>query len=261
VEWLELCAVDRIAGPGEISVARAAWREAAGGGGIVAVVLAELAGSARLLTAIGDHGAGRALLAELGARGVDAVAEEHAGPTGRAHAQVDGGGERAIVVVAPAPVPEHADRLPWEALAELDAVCFTAGDADALRAARRARVLVATARAGAVLAQAGVTLDAVVGSEADPGDALDLTAFERPPRLVVRTRGEAGGAWEAADGRAGAWDAAPLPGPPVDSFACGDAFAAGLTFGLARGLGAQAACELGAVEGARRRTLRGPYGR
>jgi ribokinase len=75
----------------------------------------------------------------------------------------------------------------------------------------------------------------------------------------VRTGGAQGGAWAGAGTAAGTWAAAPLPGPKVDAYGCGDSFAAGLTYGMAAGLGIDGAVELGARCGAACMTGRGPY--
>ncbi|HEX8104540.1 MAG TPA: PfkB family carbohydrate kinase, partial [Solirubrobacteraceae bacterium] len=64
-----------------------------------------------------------------------------------------------------------------------------------------------------------------------------------------------------ADGTTGEWRAAEVPGEPVDAYGCGDSFAAGLTFGLARGDDLAAALELAARCGATCLTGRGPYER
>ena len=68
-----------------------------------------------------------------------------------------------------------------------------------------------------------------LGEQYTPGD------IEPPPRLVARTTGAGGGWVEAPDGTTTEWNAAPLPGPPVDTYGAGDCFAAGLTYGLAEG--------------------------
>ena len=61
---------------------------------------------------------------------------------------MDDSGERTITTFGPRLEPVGADaQVPWSALAEMDAVYFTAGDVGALRAARAARVLVASPRA------------------------------------------------------------------------------------------------------------------
>ena len=49
------------------------------------------------------------------------------------------------------------------------------------------------------------------------------------------------------------------PGPPADAYGCGDAFAAGLTFGLGAGLTVARAAAIGAERGAGCLTRRGPY--
>src|SRR2546429_174866 len=75
------------------------------------------------------------------------------------------------------------------------AVYFTGGDAGALGAAGRARVLVATPRARGPLASAGVQLDALVHSASDPGERYVEGQVEPPPGAVVSTLGAAGGRW------------------------------------------------------------------
>jgi ribokinase len=80
------------------------------------------------------------------------------------------------------------------------------------------------------------------------------------PRVVVRTRSEAGGEWSAADGRSGTWEATPLPGEPVDAYGCGDSFAAALAYGLGAGMELEDAIELAARCGAACHCGRGPYG-
>ena len=78
--------------------------------------------------------------------------------------------------------------------------------------------------------------DVLIASAGDPLEAVDLDRLPVPPGAIVWTEGGHGGRFAAANGRSGRWDPAPLPGPPVDSYGCGDSFAAGLTVGLARGL-------------------------
>jgi ribokinase len=75
----------------------------------------------------------------------------------------------------------------------------------------------------------------------------------------VRTAGADGGTYTTADGRTGAFPAAPLPGPVVDAYGCGDSFAAGLTFALGRGDDVEEALAFAAQCGAACLTGRGPY--
>jgi ribokinase len=107
---------------------------------------------------------------------------------------------------------------------------------------------------------AGVRPDALVQSASDEFERYEPGDLDPPPRLVVRTAGAAGGAWWDAVGRNGSYAAAPLPGPPVDAYGCGDAFAAALTFALGDGRGTEAALELAARAGASTLTGRAPFG-
>ena len=89
-----------------------------------------------------------------------------------------------------------ADPLAWDRLDDTDAVYLTAGDVEAVRHARRARVLVATPRGLDTLSEAHVELDALVSSGRDPGELL-------PPGRP-RPRAEGRGAHAGRDrGRVG----------------------------------------------------------
>ena len=261
VEWIEFAQVEHVPTPGEIVHAREWWEEAAGGGGVAAVQLAKLADEALLFTALGDDELGRRSKAELEQRGVRVEAFfRHDQPQRRGFTFLDGDGERTITTIHHRYGPHGSDPLPWEKLEETDAVYFVSGDADALRAARRARVLVATARSLPVLVEGAVPLDALVHSSKDAGERYAAGELEPPPRLVVSTAGSSGGTWTAAEGRSGSFAAAQLPGPVADSYGAGDSFAAGLTFALGKGLEPGPALELAARCGAANISGRGPYG-
>jgi ribokinase len=156
-------------------------------------------------------------------------------------------------------VPHGGDPLPWERLAEADGVYLTGGDGAAARAARAARVLIATARAADALLDGDVHADVLVASRRDDKERAGLGALPAPRRATVLTDGAHGGRWGGADGTSGTWAAAPPPGPPVDAYGCGDSFAAGLTYGLAAGIELPAALELAARCGAHCLAGRGPY--
>src|SRR5262249_30646391 len=141
----------------------------------------------------------------------------------------------------------------------LDAVYFTAGDAEALAHARRAKVLVATVRAFAAIAEAGVQIDALVASAADTTEHHDVSTLQPRPTHVIHTDGARGGSYTSADGTTGRWEATPPPGPVADAYGCGDAFAAGLTYGLADTMPLEQALHLGARCGAHCLSGRGPY--
>lgn len=255
VEWIQFARVDHVPAPGEIVTAEETWEEAAGGGAVAAVQLAKLAGSCRLFTLLGDDELGLRSREQLERHGVDVQAEFVPRPTRRGFTYIDATGERTITVFGEKLHPSTSNSLPWMELARTDGVYFTAGDIGALEAARRARVLVATARELATLRRASVQLDALVGSGEDVAERYSQGDLEPPPRLVVSTAGALGG-WSQPGGP---YRAVPLPGPVGDTYGAGDSFAAGLTFGLAQGLDQDATIELAARCGAAVMTGRGPY--
>ncbi len=258
VEWVQFAVVARVPQAGEIVHARELFAEPAGGGAVAAVQLRKLAGSALFLTALGNDAAAGSVAQQLRERfDVELFAAARAAPQRRAFTYLDDGGERTITVLGERIVPVAADPLPWERLAALDGLYLTGGDADAVRAARAARVLVATPRAIGALAESGVALDVLVHSASDPGERYEPGMLDPPPRWVVSTRGEQGGSWTGET--SGSWAAAPLPGRPVDAYGCGDSFAAALAFGLGAGMELPQAIELGARCGAACLCGRGPY--
>jgi ribokinase len=232
VEWVEFARVQRVPRPGEIVQAGETWEEAGGGGAVAALQLARLAGAATLYTALGDDELGRRAKAELEARGLNVAAVWRDEPQRRAFVFVDVGGERTITVIGRKLSPRPDDPLPWENLDEADGVYYTADDEGALRQARRARLLVATARELRTLRTAGVELDALVRSGTDAGERYEPGSLDPPPRLVVSTGGERGGTYARAGEEPQSFAAAARPGPRVDDYGAGDCFAAGLTYGL-----------------------------
>ncbi|HVH04518.1 MAG TPA: PfkB family carbohydrate kinase [Myxococcota bacterium] len=143
--------------------------------------------------------------------------------------------------------------LPWEELVRTDAVYFTAGDPEAARQARRARVLVATARELPTLRTAGVELDALVASGEDDAERYQAGDLDPPPKLVVSTAGALGG-WAQPGGP---YKAAPPDGPYEDAYGAGDCFAAALTFALAQGMETADALAFASQRGALALTRRG----
>ncbi len=162
VEWVQFARVPHVPRVGDVIHALDPFEEPAGGGAVAAVQLARLAGYSTLVTALGDDEHGRRSVARLNELGVHVWAAARVAPTRTAVTLVDETGERTITTFGERLEPRGEDeRLPWSALENVDAVYFTAGDVDALRAARSARVLVASPRASDALGQ-GVPLDALV---------------------------------------------------------------------------------------------------
>ena len=261
VEWAEFLRVPHLPTAGEITHVTDRWEAPAGGGAVTAVQLARLAGHATLLTALGDDELGHRAADELRGLGVDVRAMFREGqPQRRVIVHLDGSGERTITVIGDRMGPRGDDPFGWSDL-DFDAVYLTAGDVGAVRAARRARILTATARALATLREAKVSIDALVHSRLDDGERYVEGDLSPRPDLVVATERSAGGHWEARDGSRGQYDAVEPPGPVRDTYGCGDAFAGGLTAGLGAGLDVGASLELAARCGAWVASLDGPYGR
>jgi len=253
VEWMEFVPVERVPRPGEIVHAAESWEEAAGGGVVAAVQFAQLADSVLFFTALAADDCGDRARLEVEARGIEVHASSVTGVQRRGFTFVDESGERTITTIGRKLHPRgHDESLPWHELAQCDAVYFCAGDADALLLARRARVLVATARELTTLRQGAVELDAVVSSGKDEAELYRPGDLDPEPRLIVTTSGALGG-WAQPGGP---YSAAPLPPRTVDSYGAGDCFCAGLAFSLGAGLeGLQALdfaarCGVGALAGA-----------
>ncbi len=256
VEWVEFVRVEAVPRPGEIVHALETWDEAAGGGAVAAVQLSRLAGACTLFTSLGSDELGRRARLQLAEQGVAVKAMADPSPQRRAVCFVDDVGERTITVLGDKLRPSGGDsRLPWHELVNADAVFFVSGDAEAVHAARQARLLVATSRELATLRTAGVELDVLVGSGEDEGEVYRAGDLDPPPKVVVTTSGPLGG-WVQPGGP---FRPAAIPAPVVDAYGCGDSFAAGLTFALGRGDPIEEAVAVAARCGAAALTGRGPY--
>jgi ribokinase len=249
VEFVDFVPVERFPNPGEVVHAEGSFARAAGGGSVVAVVLAELGAEVDFFCALGRDAEGERSDAELTERGVRVHVAWREQPTRRAVTLLEPDGERTIVTIGERLHPLGDDALPWERLDAAQGVYFTAGDAGALEQARRAKVLVASPRGRAALDREGPALDALVYSARDPNEVRWAETLAGRSRLMVETRGADGGHWSGSS--TGSWDAVAPPGPPRDAYGCGDSFAAGFTFGLACGRSVADAARIGAECGAR----------
>jgi ribokinase len=256
VEWVDFVPVERVPEAGEILTTNDHWAEPAGGGTVAAAELVRLGAETTFFTAVGKDELGRRAEEALRGHGLRLEVAVRAAPQRRALTYLDSRGERTITVLGEKLHPLGADPLAWEELDGTDGVYFTAGDEAALRQARRAGVLVATARELPTLRSSGIQLDALVHSARDPAERYESGQLDPAPRLVVSTEGSDGGRY-VAGGEEGRWAPAPLPGPLADTYGAGDSFAAGLTFGLARGLAPQEAVELAAASASRAMTRHG----
>ncbi len=257
VEVMTFLAVDELPQAGVVQTARSCLELAGGGGAVAAVQLARLSGGrVQFFTALGRDAAGEAAAVALAELGLDLQVAWRDAPTRRGLSLCDASGERSIVVIGERLAPLASDPLPWDSLAECHGVFATAADADGLRLARAAGVLTATPRLRLpVLRQAGVALDALIGSALDPAEQVPAGALEPPPALQIATAGAAGGQAEPL----GAFAAPLRNGPLVDSYGAGDNFAAAVTAALAAGWSAHQAISLGCHCGSACLDGLGPY--
>ena len=249
VEHVTLGRVPSVPEAGDIAHLDAPVWFPGGGGGITFFQLTRSDSEVHLFTAIGDDEAGAQVRARLDETGAVIHAAARRAPHTRDVVMIDEDGERTIVVVGEPLHPQADDPLPWSLLADLDAVYFTAQDAEVLRRARKARILVATARRQRAIAESGVSLNAIVGSHADPREASARSDYAPAPDAVVMTEGADGGIVQTAQG------IERFAAPAVQSvvggaYGAGDSFAGGLVHFLARGDGPRAAAEKAASCGA-----------
>ena len=253
-EWVQFVRVARQPEPGGLVEGTLLFEHAGGGAVVAATVLAGLGAQVDLYTALpGDERARRAR-ADLQAQGITVHAALRPGSTRLAFTTLVDRGERTIVTVGERHAPRLDDDLDLGPLHAADGAYATAGDAGLLGEAGRRGRCVVTTRIGPPEAFAGVAgIAAAVFSASDAGETGALERWARIAGLLVATEGSDGGHWREGDGRPpnrGRWPAAPLPGPPRDSYGCGDSFAAGFAFGLARGEDAAGAAAVGASCGA-----------
>jgi ribokinase len=234
------------------------WDEPGGGGGVAARALPALgARPARFYTALGDDEAAADTARILEADGVELRAARRSGPQNRVLGVIDPGNERTLFVLGRNEHPTIADDLPWDELATFDAAFFTGEDPQTLVAARRARVLVVTARRLPALIASGVEADVLIGSASDPGEQFSDDDLPVRPRAIVRTEGEAGGSYRLADGGEGRYAPVALSGPPVDAYGAGDVMMAALALALGTGAALERALASAATAAAGQLTRRG----
>jgi ribokinase len=210
----------------------------------------------RFFTALGCDAIGEQAARELTAMGLELHVAWRQAPTRQAITFIDGDGERTITVIGERLAAHGSDGLPWEVLSDCDGVFVTAADAAALRQARRAKVLTATPRVRlGVLQEAGVQLDALIGSALDPAETYRDGELNPPPNLVIRTEGARGG--QVSPG--GRFLAPQRKRPVADTYGAGDSFAAGVTAALAAQWPLAAAISLGCHCGAACLDGKGPY--
>jgi len=257
VEWVDILPV-RLLPRAEsgLLTAHDASSCAAGSAVTVAAVLAELGAQVDFFCALGSDERGRHARGALSAMGIHVHASVRPGHTRRAVAIVHPR-EHLVVASGTRHEPRADDDLPWHLLESAEAIFVTGGDAGVISRARTAPVLIATPRAQEGVATAAAKIDVLVFSERDPTESALAGQLASLSSLLVATDAERGGRWYGAS--EGRWSATALPGTLRNQYGCGDAFAAGLAFGLASGSPIEEAVRLGARCGAVAATRTGGY--
>ena len=138
----------------------------------------------------------------------------------------------------------------------MDGIFITAGDNNLFKKARAANILCTTPRAGIdLINQSKVNLDALIGSNLDPDESFLLSDLKEKHRYVIKTEGEKGGIYIPG----GRFKAINNNDPKIDSYGCGDSFAAGILYGLAESWPIEKALKLGTVLGRNCIEHFGPY--
>lgn len=234
--------------------------EPAGGGGVASCAAARMGAPTSLITALGADDHARAAREALEARGIAVHAARRAGAQTPVLCITEPDGERTIMVVGDRLQPRGDEALAWHCIDSAGAAYYTGEDPGALVHARVAAALVVSARRVDDVIAAGIVPDVLVGSARDPAEDPGRLPAHLAPAHVVLTEGAQGGRIVSRGSGEERFRAVPAPGRVVDTYGCGDSFAAGLTVGLARGLGIGDAAALGALAGAECATWRGGSG-
>ncbi|OGL34337.1 hypothetical protein A3F64_00495 [Candidatus Saccharibacteria bacterium RIFCSPHIGHO2_12_FULL_42_8] len=258
VEWGSFALVDAVPRTGEIIHTKDFWQEVAGGGSVAAMQLAQLADSCLFFTAIGDDDLGRRSIEQLESEGVEVYASVLEGvSTKDIYVHIDNQKERTVTINGNVKPDGNDTSLPWEKLAEVDAVYFASGNQEALLAARKAKTLVSTARILQLLQESSIQLDALVCSRKDTREQYSDGQLNPKPALVVTTAGIEGGSVDNGE----RYVAELVPESDLmDTYGCGDSFAAGLTFALGQDRELQDALHFAAQCGAEAAKRRGSFG-
>jgi ribokinase len=257
VEWVQHARLHEPLERGAIVQLHDTFEEPAGGGGVSARALPALGAETRFITALGDDAAAEQSERLLREAGCELRVARRPRPQARVTTLAEPGGERTILLHDRPDHPTIGDGLDWGELATFDGVFYTGDDPATVVAARRARVLAATARRLASIVASRVQVDVLAGSARDRGERYDVADLPVRPRLCVWTEGADGGHYLAEDGSEGRWLAVRPPGPIVDTYGAGDVFMAALTLALARGQARDDALALAARASAAQLTRRG----
>ena len=257
VEWINFLAVDHLPKAGLISHSKRSLEMPAGGGSVIAKTLREITnGEVHFFTSLGNDFYGNQTKKLFERMGIDLHIAWRNSPTRRGFSLVDNSGERSITIIGNRLAPSSKDNLSWNLLKGMDGIFITAGDEDIFKKSRSCPILCTTPRVGIkTIEKSKVFLDALIGSNLDPGEIFSLSDLTTIPKFVIKTEGKDGGILLPG----GRFKAVQNHNPIIDSYGCGDSFAAGILFGLASQWNIEKTVKLGTVLGGNCIGNFGPY--
>ena len=257
VEWVTFLMQDNFPSAGIINHANDYMQKAAGGGAVAAIKMGMLTNNkVDFFTALGEDKNGRECFEMLNNYNLNLHVAWKQQATRKGISIVDKNGDRSISIIGKRIEPKINDDLPWENLKNYDGIFITATDSNVLKETRKSKIITATPRLGLkVINNSKIKLDALIGSGLDPNERIESNDLIISPGITIKTEGSKGG--ECTPG--GRYPAQEPKGKLIDTYGCGDSFAAGITTGMATGCKVFEAIKLGAELGADCTTYFGPY--
>ena len=138
----------------------------------------------------------------------------------------------------------------------MDGIFITAADKEIFKKSRNAKTLCTTPRVGLnIINESRIFLDGLIGSNLDPGEVFSLDELILKPKFVIKTEGENGGIIFPG----GRYKAIENKKIKVDSYGCGDSFAAGILYGLSSNWDIEESLNLAKIMGRDCSEHFGPY--
>ena len=257
IEWINFIKVDQLPKPGLISHSKKSLECPAGGGTVIAKRLRELTNSeVHFFTALGNDFYGKQCLNIIEKMGIKLHVAWRDKPTRKGFSLIDSYGERSITIIGDRLAPAHKDNLDWTTLNDMDGIFITAADKEIFKKARVTKALCTTPRVGLkIINESRIFLDGLIGSNLDPGEVFSLNELRLKPKFVIKTEGENGGIVFPG----GRYEAIKNKKNKIDSYGCGDSFAAGILYGFAAKWDIEESLDLAKMMGRNCSEHFGPY--
>ena len=257
VEWINFLEVDQLPKAGIISHSKRSQECPAGGGSVIAKMLRELTNNeVHFYTSLGNDYYGEKSFKILEGMGIILHVAWRNIPTRKGFSLIDSEGERSITIIGDRLAPNHKDKLDWSILKNMDGIFITAADEELFKKSRDAPALCTTPRVGLdIINKSKIYLDALIGSNFDPGEKFSLSDINVKPGFIIKTEGEKGGIVFPG----GRYKAIENIKNKVDSYGCGDSFAAGILYGLSSNWSIEKSVDLAKILGGNCSQEFGPY--